>query len=279
MNESDNLFDITDQVVVMTGATGALAGPAATYLLAQGARMVCFGRSPEKLARLQTQIAADADRALVASADVLDRNALQHVYEQTMEKFGRIDTLINAAGGNMPGATVPPDKSLFDIAWDDYRQVMDVNFHGTLLPTLVFGQALVEQQQGCIVNFSSLAADRALTRVAGYSNAKAAVENFTRWLAVELCGQVRRSTAGECHSARVLLVGAESALAVGIRRQPDTTGSGHLAWHTLSAVWPVAGIARSPPLPDQSCSFLCHRYRPLCGWGLFVFQWRVTCNG
>jgi NAD(P)-dependent dehydrogenase (short-subunit alcohol dehydrogenase family) len=182
----DNLFDIQDQVIVVTGATGTLAGPTAKYLLHQGARVVFLGRSAEKLARLESDTADAADRRIVAQADVLDQPALEKVFAQVMGQFGRIDVLINGAGGNMPGATVPPDKSLFDISLDAYRQVMDVNFHGTLLPTLVFGRAIAEQKQGCIVNFSSMAADRAITRVAGYSNAKAAVENFTRWVAVEL---------------------------------------------------------------------------------------------
>ncbi len=182
----DNIFDIHDQVVVVTGATGTLAGPTARYLLQQGARVVFLGRDTAKLAKLKTETAAQADRRMVFQADVLDQVALERVYDQVMEQFGRVDVLLNAAGGNMPAATVPPDKSLFDLSMDAFRQVMDVNLHGTLLPTLVFGRAFVDQRSGCIVNFSSMAADRVITRVAGYSSAKAAAENLTRWLAVEL---------------------------------------------------------------------------------------------
>lgn len=186
MSTTGKLFELRDQVVVITGATGALAGPAAGYLLQCGARVVCLGRSSKKLAQLQSEIGVDAERTLVLKADVLDQAQLEQVRDQALAQFGRIDALINAAGGNLPGASVPNEKSLFEMNLDDYHKVMDVNLQGTLLPTLVFGRVLAEQKRGCIVNFSSLAADRVLTRVLGYSNAKAAVENFTRWLAVEL---------------------------------------------------------------------------------------------
>jgi NAD(P)-dependent dehydrogenase (short-subunit alcohol dehydrogenase family) len=103
-----------------------------------------------------------------------------------MNQFGRVDALINGAGGNMPGATIGPDKEIFDLNIDDYSQVMDLNLKGTVLPTLTFAKAFKGQGTGSVINFSSMSSGQALTRVLGYSNAKAAIDNFTRWMATEM---------------------------------------------------------------------------------------------
>lgn len=179
------LFDIRGRVIIVTGATGVLAGSAARYFSAQGAHVVFLGRDEAKLKQALADTAGGPGESAVFSCDVLDRPGLERVRDAVVARFGRIDALINAAGGNQPGATIPPDKSFFDLDLAAYRQVLALNLEGTVLPSQVFATALVAQRRGCIVNFSSMASEKAITRVVGYSNAKAAVDNFTRWLAVE----------------------------------------------------------------------------------------------
>ncbi|WP_193214239.1 SDR family oxidoreductase [Luteolibacter marinus] len=195
MNRS--IFDLTDRIIVITGATGILTSSVAEYLAAEGARVVFLGRSQEKLDK-----ALDGCRARTPDAqciglvaDVLDKQALEKARDLVIDKWGRIDALINGAGGNMPGATISPDKTFADLDFDAFQQVVDLNLHGTVLPSLVFVPAMQEAGRGAIVNFSSASAPQALTRVVGYSAAKAGVDNFTRWLAVDMArrtdGKVR----------------------------------------------------------------------------------------
>lgn len=182
---SSPLFDISGNVIVVTGATGVLAGSAARYLHSQGARVVFLGRDQTRLDLALADTAKGPGESAAFSCDVCDRASLEKTRDEIIKRFGRIDALINAAGGNQPGATITPEKSFFELDMAAYKQVVALNLDGTVLPSQVFAQSLVSQKQGCIVNFSSMAAERAITRVVGYSNAKAAVDNFTRWLAVE----------------------------------------------------------------------------------------------
>ncbi len=183
------LFDLTGRVIIVTGATGVLAGSAARYLVAQGARVVFLGRDQTKLDAARADCAGLPGEAATYSVDVLDRTGLENVRAEVVARFGRIDALINAAGGNQPGATIPPDKTFFDLDLAAYRQVLALNLEGTVLPSQVFAQTFAAQKRGNIINFSSMAAERAISRVVGYSNAKAAVDNFTRWLAVEFAAK------------------------------------------------------------------------------------------
>lgn len=191
-----NLFDLTGRVFVVTGATGSLAGSAADYLAARGARVVYLGRSREKLDSTLSRCWATTPDAQVLGliADVLDRPALEAARDRVLNEWGRIDGLVNGAGGNMPGATIPPDKTFPDLDFSAFEQVVDLNLHGTVLPSLVFAPAMAERG-GSIVNYSSVSSPLVVTRVVGYSAAKAAVENFTRWLGVEMArrthGRVR----------------------------------------------------------------------------------------
>ena len=184
----NDLFSVKDQIVVITGAGGALAGSAARHLASQGAITVLLGRTLSKLEAIAQEIRSFSPEAvtLPVVADVLDREALESAKDQVISRFGRIDTLINGAGGNMPGATITPDKTFFDLDPTALREVLDLNLTGTILPTLVFAEPMNAAARGSIVNFSSVSATRALSRVIGYSAAKSGVENFTRWLAVEL---------------------------------------------------------------------------------------------
>lgn len=192
-----SLFDLTDRVILVTGATGALAGSAADYLAAQGARVAYFGRSEDKLdaALAHCRERTPEARCLGVLADVLDRPALERARDTILHQWGRIDGLLNGAGGNQPGATIPPDKSFADLDFGSFQQVVDLNLHGTVLPSLVFTPPMLAGGGGSVVNFSSASAPQAVTRAVGYSAAKAGVENFTRWLAVDLArrtrGQVR----------------------------------------------------------------------------------------
>lgn len=181
----DSLFELRGRVIVITGATGVLAGSAAGYLQRQGAKIVYLGRTQSKLDAMLAQARQISPDCLGYCCDVQDRPGLEKVRQQVLETWGRIDALINAAGGNQPGATLPPGSSFFDLNLDAYKQVMDLNLLGTVVPTMVFGETLVKSGRGSIINFSSMAADRMITRVIGYSNAKAAVDSFTQWLAVD----------------------------------------------------------------------------------------------
>ena len=181
-----NLFDLTDRVVVMTGACGVLGRSIVKYFAAQGAKVVLLSRerSAELAETLVDEIKSLEDSQNVQST--VDRASLEKNYDQIMEKYGRIDVLLNAAGGNMPAATVPPDKTIFDLDIDAVRKVTELNLFGTILPTTVFAKAMVQQGKGSIINFSSMSSFRPLTRVAGYGVAKAAINNWTKYLSSEL---------------------------------------------------------------------------------------------
>ncbi len=187
-----NLFDLSGRVAVVTGATGVLGGAMARGLSRVGARVVILGRRKERAEKVVGQIEGLGGEALALRADVLARDQLTAAREATLERWGRVDTLVNAAGGNVAAATVAEDTSFFGLEQEPLREVLDLNLLGTVLPTQVFGEAMArkssgaEEVEGSIVNVSSMAAQRPLTRVVGYSAAKAAVENLTRWLAAEL---------------------------------------------------------------------------------------------
>ncbi|MBR2962763.1 MAG: SDR family oxidoreductase [Lentisphaeria bacterium] len=182
----NSLFDLEDRVIVVTGAAGVLAGGTARYLLEQGAKVVMLDLKQEVV----DQIVADAKATIFPkvsgyACNVLDRAMIESVYEKVMAEHGRVDALVNGAGGNMAGAMVNPDQTIFDLQFDQYEKVLDLNLKGTLLPTIVFVKAMVQQKKGAIVNFSSMAAKQAISRGIGYSNAKGAIDNLTRWLAME----------------------------------------------------------------------------------------------
>ena len=180
------LFSLEGQVVVVTGGTGVLGGAMARGLARAGAKVGVLGRRREKAEAAVQTIEAEGGEALALPADVLDREQLEGARKAVEQKWGRIDVLVNAAGGNMPQATLEPGQSFFDLPVEGMEQVVALNLQGTLLPSQVFGESMARAGRGCIVNVSSMAAARAMTRVVGYSVAKAGVENATRWLAAEL---------------------------------------------------------------------------------------------
>ncbi len=181
-----NLFDLSGKVIAVTGATGILAGGTAKYLQAQGAHVVYLGRNQEKVDKALTEALQISKNCSGYTCDVTDSVALDRIHEKIMAELGRIDVLINGAGGNMPGATIGPGKDVFDLDMDDYSKVLDLNLKGTVIPTMTFAKTFKDQGSGCIVNFSSMSATQTLTRVLGYSNAKAAIDNFTKWMSTEM---------------------------------------------------------------------------------------------
>lgn len=184
----ENLFDVKGKVMVMTGACGILGTSIVKYFAGQGAKVVLLDldRASELGETIVSEIKTGGGEAMFLATNVLDKSVLERNYASVMEKYGRVDVLLNAAGGNMPSATVPPDKTIFDLDIDAVRKVTDLNLFGTIVPTMVFAKAMARQKTGSIINFASESALRPLTRVAGYGVAKAAVANWTKYLCAEL---------------------------------------------------------------------------------------------
>lgn len=175
-----------NKVAVITGGAGVIGGAIAKGLAVEGITIVILGRTQKTISQRVKEIEGLGVKAFGLTADVLDRASLENAKSKIIDVFGKIDILINAAGGNVKGATIQPDEDFFDMEMDDFDEVTNLNLKGTVLPCLVFGKEISKQDQGCILNISSLAAQQVLTRVVGYSASKAAVENFTKWLAVEM---------------------------------------------------------------------------------------------
>ena len=182
----NNLFSVKDQVVVITGGTGVLGKAIAAHLAAEGAKVVILGRKAEVGNAIVENIKAKGGEAMFLVTNVLDEAVLKQNLEDILAKYGRVDALLNAAGGNMPGATIAPTGTFFDLKVDEFQKVLNLNLTGTVLPTQVFLKPMVEQKKGAIVNFSSMAAFRPMTRVCGYAAAKAGISNFTAFMAHEV---------------------------------------------------------------------------------------------
>ncbi|MEZ4664618.1 MAG: SDR family oxidoreductase [Caldilineaceae bacterium] len=185
MDYVSSAFSVQDKVAIVTGSTGVLGGAMAHGLARAGARVAIVGRRAEVAEEVAQAIRNAGGQAMAAPGDVLDSAQLHQIRDRVLTQWGRIDILINAAGGNVPAATILPEQSFFDMPQPAFEQVMDLNLLGTVLPCQVFGRVMAEQGAGSIINISSMASQRILTRVVGYSAAKAAIDNFTRWLAVE----------------------------------------------------------------------------------------------
>lgn len=185
MNGKD-LFSLENKVIVITGATGVLGESFAQAVAAAGAKVAILGRNEEKANERVKAITLNGGEAIAVITDVLNEEALIAARTQILNAWGTIDGLVNAAGGNIPGATIAPDQNIFDINIADTQKAVELNLFGTVLPTHVFGRVIAEKGKGAIVNISSLAAQRPLTRVLGYTIGKTAIEGYTKWMAVEL---------------------------------------------------------------------------------------------
>jgi NAD(P)-dependent dehydrogenase (short-subunit alcohol dehydrogenase family) len=181
-----DLFSLEGRVAVVTGATGVLGGAMARGLAGAGAKIGVLGRRRERAEEVAREISDLGGEAAAVPADVLDEEQLREVRDAVLGRWGRLDVLVNAAGGNVPGATLSGNETVFDLPREAFGEVFGLNLVGMLLPIQVLGEAMTRGDEGCILNVSSMAAARAITRVAGYSAAKAAVDNLTRWLAVDL---------------------------------------------------------------------------------------------
>jgi len=176
---------LQDKVAIVTGGAGVLGSAMAKALAQAGAKVGILSRTKEKVDQCVQDLQNRGAEAMSLVADVLQQDQLEQVQADIVARWGHIDILVNGAGGNMKGATIMPDQDFWDLDLQDYHKVTDLNLKGTVLPSVVFGKTMATQKSGCIVNISSMASQQAITRVMGYSASKAAVDNFTRWLAVE----------------------------------------------------------------------------------------------
>jgi NAD(P)-dependent dehydrogenase (short-subunit alcohol dehydrogenase family) len=186
LTEITKIYDFTGKTVVITGGTGVLGGEMACALVGCGANVVVLDRNTEIPEIYRQPMDAGPGKYLVVYGDVLDRQVLEESRQEIEDYFGAVDMLINAAGGNHPKATTSEDMPFFDLPPDAIQWVFNLNFLGTLLPCQVFGKIMVAQGEGVILNISSMNAFQPLTRVPAYSAAKAAISNFTQWLAVHM---------------------------------------------------------------------------------------------
>ena len=183
------LFGLSGRVAVVTGGTGVLGRAMAIGLARAGAKVGVMGRRQAQAEAVAAEITAAGGTAMALPADVLRRDQLEAARDTIAAAWSTPDILVNAAGGNVPAATLQPGQAFFDMPESALREVVDLNLLGTLIPCQVFGAGMAQSGTGSIVTISSMAAHRAISRVAGYSAAKAAVENATRWLAVELAAR------------------------------------------------------------------------------------------
>lgn len=183
----ERLFSLKGKVVALTGGGGFLAGAMARTVADCGGRVAVLDLCKQAAEKVAQDIAQAGHDAIALDADVLDRDSLQRACDQIVEEFGRIDCLVNGAGGNKKEATTSDELSFFDMPIEATKWVSDLNFLGTLLPCQVFGKEIAKQDSGSIVNIASIAGFTPLTRAPAYAAAKAAVINFTKWLAVHLC--------------------------------------------------------------------------------------------
>jgi NAD(P)-dependent dehydrogenase (short-subunit alcohol dehydrogenase family) len=186
LSELMRQYDFTGRVVAITGGAGILGGEMACALAGCNANVAILDRVPAQADQLLSRMKVMTDRALAIDCDVLQKESLDLAAETILSKWGKIDCLINAAGGNNPGATTGSEKSFFELTESALRFVSDLNLLGTIIPCQVFGRAMARRHEGVIMNVSSMNAFRPLTRIPAYSAAKAAVSNFTQWLAVHM---------------------------------------------------------------------------------------------
>jgi NAD(P)-dependent dehydrogenase (short-subunit alcohol dehydrogenase family) len=179
-------YDISGKTAVVTGGAGVLCAAMCRALAAAGAKVAVLDLNAEAGKSLAAEIRATGAEAIGATCSVLDKASLESAAQAVLAKFGRVDILINGAGGNKPQATTSPQQPFFDLPAEALRWVFDLNLMGAILPAQVFGKIMAGQKSGVILNISSMNAFRPLTRIAAYSAAKAGVSNFTQWLAVHM---------------------------------------------------------------------------------------------
>ena len=186
LEELTAMYNLTGRTIVVTGGTGILGGEMACALVGCGANVAILDRNLDPAQGLLERMGPCAGQAAIVGADVLNLDSLRQAADQIVNRFGRVDGLINCAGGNKSQATTSADLSFFDLPTDTLRWVFDLNLLGTILPSQVFGKLMAAQKSGVILNVASMSSLRPLTRIVAYSAAKAGVANFTQWLAVHM---------------------------------------------------------------------------------------------
>jgi len=185
----ENLFALKDKVIVVTGGTGILGGAFVEAVVEAGAAVGILGRNAKVAQERTDAINQAGGRAIALVADVMDEQQLIECRTQILEKFGKIDGLVNAAGGNQPEGVLKPEEDIFKMNLEGMKKVMDLNLWGTIIPTQVFGAAIAETGKGSIVNISSMNSKRAITKVLGYNMGKAGVDYYNQWFAVEMANR------------------------------------------------------------------------------------------
>jgi NAD(P)-dependent dehydrogenase (short-subunit alcohol dehydrogenase family) len=186
MKTATEAYDFTGRSILVTGGTGVLGKEIVFALSSCGANLAILTRDPSRAKGLMDRLKTMSGHSILISGDVLKKESLEKAAEATVRAFGKIDCLINGAGGNNPKATTNPQQSFFQLSEEGLRYVSDLNLLGTILPCQVIGKLMAEKKEGVILNVSSMNAFRPLTRIPAYSAAKAAVTNFTQWLAVHM---------------------------------------------------------------------------------------------
>lgn len=181
-----DFFDIKGRVAVVTGAGGVLGGSIAKSLIQAGAKVVAIDIRQENLDKRVAELTELGGEAIGLIGNVLDVQSLDATAQAIVEKWGRIDILVNCAGGNIPGATLTEEQTVFDMKIEDWEKVTNLNSNGTVYPCLAFGKVMAKQGKGSIINISSMATYSAITRVPGYSVAKTGINIFTQWMAMEM---------------------------------------------------------------------------------------------
>lgn len=182
-------FSLEGKVIVVTGGTGILGNSFVNGIVDAGGTVAILGRNEATANERADAINKKGGKALAVVADVLNQDGLVAAKDKILKTFGRIDGLVNGAGGNMPQGVLQPDEDIFKMNLDGMKQVMDLNLWGTLLPTQVFGEAIAKTGKGSIVNISSMNSKRAVTKVIGYNMGKAAMDCYNQWFAVELANR------------------------------------------------------------------------------------------
>ncbi len=182
-------FSLKDKVIVVTGGTGIIGQSFIKGITEAGGVVAILGRNEEVANSRVAEVEKNGGRAIALIADVLDENALELAKDKVLNEFGKIDGLVNAAGGNIPEAIILKDDDIFGMNMNGMRKAMELNLWGTLIPTQIFGKAMLDAGRGSIVNISSMSSKRVITRVLGYSMGKAAIDCYTQWFAVELANR------------------------------------------------------------------------------------------
>jgi NAD(P)-dependent dehydrogenase (short-subunit alcohol dehydrogenase family) len=190
LQEITKLFDFSGKTIVITGGAGVLAGEIACALFGCNGNIAIVDRDPALADKVMKRIEPVGDQAIVVYGDVLQPDTMERALEQVVKVFGKVDYLVNGAGGNNPKATTSPTTSFFDLPQEALRFVSDLNLLGTIIPCQVIGRHMAERREGVILNISSMNAFRPLTRIPAYSASKAAVTNFTQWLAVYMAQEI-----------------------------------------------------------------------------------------